>query len=130
MTELAVVVDEVRVLVRMNRTSCGPFAHVLLRFEPPGPDGGLELLSVVPEERLPGEFLPALREGLLAGLDGVAAGVLVTDGTYHEVDSSEFGYRIAGREAGLAALIGAGLVPRTEARRLRWTTWPGAPRRR
>lgn len=83
----------------------------MARFEPPGADGETELLSAVPEDRLPPEFLPSVRAGLLDGLNGVAAAVLLTDGTFHEVDSSEYGYAIAGREAGRAALIGAGLLP-------------------
>lgn len=57
----------------------------------------------------------ALRAGLLEGLRGVAAAVLLTDGTFHEVDSCERGYEIAGREAGRAALIGAGLLPPDQA---------------
>ncbi|MGW4230491.1 hypothetical protein ACWEF9_14590 [Streptomyces sp. NPDC004980] len=118
-------VPDVCVRVLMNIGSCGPYAHIVARFEPPGPDGGFELLSVVPKKRLPAEFLPALRSGLLEGLDGVAAAVLVTDGSFHEVDSSEYGYRIAGRQAARAALTAVGLLPPEEADGLRWATWPG-----
>jgi hypothetical protein len=127
MTDLPVPVSDVSVRVRRNIGACGPYAHVVANFEPPGPDGGLELTSAVPVERLPAEYLPALRAGLLEGLGGVAARVLITDGTFHQVDSSELGYRIAGHEAGRAALIGAGLLPLEEAATLRWTTWPGRP---
>ncbi|MET9295004.1 hypothetical protein [Streptomyces sp. NPDC003077] len=156
MIALPVPVPDVSVRVRLNIGACGPYAHIVASFEPPGPDsdpgggldsgldggldsglgsgadGGLELLNAVPPRRLPPEYLPALREGLLEGLDGVAAAVLLTDGTYHEVDSSELGYTIAGRQAGRAALIGAGLLPPEEADALRWATWPGRhrPRRR
>ncbi|MEU9112922.1 hypothetical protein AB0D04_14320 [Streptomyces sp. NPDC048483] len=125
MTGLPVPVPDVRVRVRMNVGSCGPYAHIDADFAPPGPDGGLELLNAVPAARLPPEYLPALRVGLLEGLDGVAAAVLLKDGHYHEVDSSEFGYRIAGQQAGRAARIGAGLLPPEEADTLRWVTWPG-----
>ncbi|MCT2593155.1 hypothetical protein LHJ74_25165 [Streptomyces sp. N2-109] len=124
MTGLPVPVPDVRVRVQYVG-ACGPYAHIVAQFEPPGPDGGLELLSAVPEARLPAEYLPALREGLLEGLGGVACAVLITDGTFHEVDSSEFGYKIAGKQAGRAALIGAGLLPPAEAGALRWATWPG-----
>ncbi|MFB7763698.1 hypothetical protein [Streptomyces xiamenensis] len=125
-TDLPVAVADVCVRVRKNIGACGPYAHVVVQFEPPG-QAGVELLSTVPQDRLPAEFLPALREGLLEGLAGVAAAVQVTDGTFHDVDSSERGYTIAGREAGRAALIGAGLLPLEEAGSLRWTTWPRMP---
>lgn len=55
----------------------------------------------------------------------MAAAVLLTGGTFHEVDSSEYGYRIAGQQAGRAALIGSGLLPAQGADALRWATWPG-----
>ncbi len=130
MKGLPLPVPDVCVRVLLNRGACGPYAHVVASFEPPGAGGGFELLSAVPERRLPAEYLPAVREGIVEGLDGVAAAVLVTDGTFHEVDSSELGYRIAGREAGRAALVGAGLLPPQEAEALRWASWPGRPRPR
>ncbi|MFI0915148.1 hypothetical protein [Streptomyces abikoensis] len=108
--------------------ACGPYAHIVADVEPPGPDGGLELLSLLPERRLPSEYLPWLKEGLWEGLGGVAAAVLVTDGSFHDVDSCELGYKIAGQQAGRAALIGAGLLPPEAAATLRWATWPGMPR--
>ncbi|MFD5063937.1 hypothetical protein [Streptomyces sp. NPDC058394] len=126
MTSLPVPVRDVCVRVKMNIGACGPYAHIVAHFEPPGPDGGLELHNVVPEAQLPTEYLPALRAGLQEGLGGVAATVLLTDGTHHPVDSSEYGYKIAGQQAARAALIGAGLLPPEEADTLRWATWPGA----
>ncbi|MBC2873593.1 MULTISPECIES: hypothetical protein [Streptomyces] len=123
-------VPGIRVCVRLNLGGCGPYAHIVADVEPPGPGGGLELLSAVPEELLPREHLPALRRGLLEGLGGVAAAVLVTDGHYHDADSSDLGYLIAGRQAGRAALVGAGLLPPGEAEALRWASWPGRPRPR
>ncbi|MET9646256.1 hypothetical protein [Streptomyces syringium] len=130
MTVLSVPVPGVCVRVKLNIGGCGPYAHIVADFEPPGPDGGLELLNAVPGERLPAEYLPALRAGLLEGLGGVMAAVLLTDGSFHEVDSCARGYEIAGHQAGRAALIGAGLLPREEAGTLRWATWPGRPRPR
>ncbi|MET9646221.1 hypothetical protein [Streptomyces syringium] len=57
---------------------------------------------------------------------------VTTDGTFHDVDSCERGCEIAGREAGRAALIGAGLLSPDQASTLRWVSWPGQsrPRRR
>ncbi|QTT75633.1 hypothetical protein J7W19_21625 [Streptomyces mobaraensis NBRC 13819 = DSM 40847] len=129
-TALPRAVPGIRVCVRLNLGGCGPYAHIVADVEPPGPGGGLELVSAVPEELLPREHLPALREGLLEGLDGVAAAVLVTGGHYHDVDSCDLGYLIAGRQAGRAALVGAGLLPPGEAETLRWASWPGRPRPR
>ncbi|MFF5131001.1 hypothetical protein ACFY41_29270 [Streptomyces syringium] len=130
MTGLPVPVPGVCVRVKLNIGGCGPYAHIVADFEPPGPGGGLELLNAVPGERLPAEYLPALRSGLLEGLGGVAAAVLLTGGSFHEVDSCARGYEIAGRQAGRAALIGAGLLPPEEADTLRWATWPDRPRPR
>ncbi|MFD9501322.1 hypothetical protein [Streptomyces sp. NPDC060035] len=109
----------------MSIGACGPYAHIVAHFEPPGSDAEFELISVAPERQLPAEYLPALRAGLLEGLDGVAAAVLITEGSFSEVDSSEYGYRIAGRQAGRAALIASGLLPPAEGDDLRWADWPG-----
>ncbi|MGW2028497.1 hypothetical protein [Streptomyces decoyicus] len=130
MAALPASVPNVAVRVLLNLGACGSYADILADFEPPGPAGNFELLNVVPKSHLPPEFLPALRAGLLEGLNGVSAAVLLTDGAYHEVDSSDYGYRIAGQEAGRAALIGAGLLPPCEAETLRWAHWPTKPRAR
>ncbi|MCX4819454.1 hypothetical protein OG883_05935 [Streptomyces sp. NBC_01142] len=127
MTGLPFPVREVR--VRYHRiSSCGPFAHFTVDFEPPAEDGGAEFLNTVPEELLPAECIGPLRAGIEAGLEGVAAAVLLTEGRFHETDSSEYGYRLAGRMAGRAALIGAGLLPAEEATRLPHVDRPGRPR--
>ncbi|MFG2532412.1 hypothetical protein [Streptomyces sp. NPDC048516] len=120
----------VSVCVVMNRGGCGPFARFVADFEPPGGEGGLELLSVVSEQRLPAEFLPAIREGLTQGLGEVSAAVLLTDGYFHETDSWASAYRIGAEQAGRAALIGAGLLPPEEVETLRWVRLPGCPRPR
>ncbi|ARF52843.1 hypothetical protein [Streptomyces gilvosporeus] len=130
MVGLPVPVPGVRVCVVMNRGGCGPFACFDADFEPPGGEGGLELLSAVPERQLPVEFLPAIREGLAQGLGDVSAAILLTDGYFHETDSWPSAYRIGAEQAGRAALIGAGLLPSEEAGSLRWVHWPGSPRLR
>ncbi|MEU7258476.1 hypothetical protein AB0B21_22040 [Streptomyces rimosus] len=66
----------------------------------PGAGGAMELLIAAPEDRLPLEFVPLVCARLLNGLNRVAAAVLLIDGPFHEVGSSEYGYAIAGREAG------------------------------
>ncbi|MEK2477389.1 hypothetical protein [Streptomyces noursei] len=130
MTVLPLPVRGVSVCVLMNRGGCGPFARFVADFEPPGSEGELELLSAVSEQRLPVEFLPAIREGLAQGLGGVSAAVLLTDGYFHETDSWASAYRIGAEQAGRAALIGAGLLPPEETEALRWVRWPGRPRPR
>ncbi|WP_424892238.1 hypothetical protein [Streptomyces sp. XH2] len=127
---LPIPVPDICVRVKLNVGACGPYAHIVADFEPPGPGGELELLSLLPESQLPSEYLPPLEEGLREGLDGVTAAVLITDGSFHDVDSCELGYKIAGQQAGRAALIGAALLPPEAAATLRWATWPGMPRRR
>ncbi|MER5930023.1 hypothetical protein [Streptomyces sp. NPDC002054] len=128
---LPAAVRGLTVRVQYNRGGCGPFALVTADLEPPGPGGGPELLSEVPEDRLPAEYLPALRAGLADGLCGVLARVRITDGRCHEVDSSELGYELAGRAAGLGALAATGLLPDAavgDSYALR-VTWPGRPAR-
>ncbi|MCX4781126.1 hypothetical protein [Streptomyces sp. NBC_01264] len=116
----------VRVLMQTN---CGPYAYIAADFEPPGPGGPTEVLNAVPaERRLPEVYAACVRAGIVRGLDGVAASVLLTDAHVHEVDASEYGYRLAGLEAGRAALVASGLLPPEEADSLRWADWPGRPR--
>uniref|UniRef100_A0AAU2JW60 Translation elongation factor EFG/EF2 domain-containing protein n=1 Tax=Streptomyces sp. NBC_00049 TaxID=2903617 RepID=A0AAU2JW60_9ACTN len=130
MTGLPVSVRGVSARVVMNKGGCGGYyAYLVADFEPPGPDGRTELVNLVPERRLPAEFLPAVRAGIELGLDGVAATVRLTDGGVHEVDAWDIGYRTAGAETARAALVAAGLRPAEEADALRWATWPGRPRR-
>ncbi|WP_405678483.1 hypothetical protein OG239_28945 [Streptomyces sp. NBC_00868] len=98
------------------QTGCGPYAYVVVDFEPPGPDGGQEFLYTVPDARLPHEFLPAVWEGIREGLGAVAATVLLTDGGFHEVDSRDYGYWLAGREAGEPPSRPRGSDPRRRTR--------------
>ncbi|MEU7063199.1 hypothetical protein [Streptomyces sp. NPDC046161] len=129
MTGLPVPVRGVSARVVMNKGGCGGYyAYLRADFEPPGPDGRTEVLNLVPEKRLPAQFLPAVRAGIELGLDGIAAAVLLTDGGVYEVDAWEIGYRTAGAEAARGALIAAGLRPAAEADALRWATWPGRRR--
>ncbi|WP_351223187.1 hypothetical protein [Streptomyces sp. NPDC002133] len=127
MAGLPVPVRDVRVRIQCVG-ACGPFARLTADFEPPGESGEPEFVNTVPEELLAAEYVPAIRAGLREGLDGVAARVRLTDGRHHEVDSSEYGFKTAGRMAARAALIGAGLLPPEEAEKLPKVTWPGKPK--
>ncbi|WP_405488740.1 hypothetical protein [Streptomyces sp. NBC_00096] len=110
------------------QTGRGPYAYVAADFEPPGRGGQTEVLNAVPDARLPARYVSCVRAGIVRGLDGVAASVLLTDAGFHETDSSEYGYRLAGLDAGRAALVACGLLPPEEADSLRWADWPGRPR--
>ncbi|WP_371617965.1 hypothetical protein [Streptomyces sp. NBC_00454] len=115
----------VRVAMQANR---GPYAYIAADFEPPGPEGRTEILSAVGASLLPEEYVSCVRLGIERGLEGVAAAVLLTDAGFHPADSSEYGYRLAGLEAGRAALVASGLLPPEEADSLRWAQWPGRGR--
>jgi elongation factor G len=94
----------------------GQFARVIIDLEPTGGDGGgYEFENKVTGGRIPREYIPsvdagcqeAAEFGVLAGFPMVDVKVRLTDGAYHEVDSSELAFKIAGsmafkKAAGLA----------------------------
>ena len=85
----------------------GQYGHVRLRIEPRERGAGFEFENELKGGAIPHEFVPAVEKGVKEALDrGVIAGypikdVLVTiyDGSYHEVDSSEAAFKIAGSMA-------------------------------
>ncbi|HLI55714.1 MAG TPA: elongation factor G, partial [Actinomycetota bacterium] len=85
----------------------GQFAHVVLDVEPLGPGGGFEFVSQIKGGAIPAEYIPAVDEGIqdamaggvLAGFPVVDLRVTLVDGSYHEVDSSEMAFKIAGSMA-------------------------------
>jgi elongation factor G len=89
----------------------GQFAHVVIDLEPTGPGGGYEFLNKIVGGKIPREYIPAVDQGIQEALDnGVLAGypmvdvrATLMDGTYHEVDSSEMAFKIAGSMALKAA---------------------------
>jgi elongation factor G len=82
----------------------GQYAHVLLRIEPREPGKGFEFLDEIKGGVVPREFIPAVRKGVEEALGGgVLAGYPIVDvavalyyGSYHDVDSSEMAFKIAG----------------------------------
>jgi elongation factor G len=82
----------------------GQYGHCLLRVEPKGRGEGFEFKSEIKGGAIPQEFIPAiekgvkekLENGILAGFPMVDIKVAVFDGSFHEVDSSEMAFKIAG----------------------------------
>jgi elongation factor G len=87
----------------------GQFAKVVLDLEPTGGDGdgGYEFIDAIRGGRVPREYIPAVDEGaqeamefgVLAGYPMVDVKVTLQDGQYHDVDSSELAFKIAGSMA-------------------------------
>ncbi|TXG95989.1 MAG: elongation factor G [Nevskiaceae bacterium] len=81
----------------------GQFGHVWLRIEPQEPGKGYEFVNEIVGGVIPKEFIPAVDKGLKEAIKtGVMAGypvvdikIALTDGSYHEVDSSEVAFKVA-----------------------------------
>lgn len=98
----------------------GQFGHVLLRIEPLEAGKGFEFVDEVKGGVIPREYIPAVEDGVTEALQGgILAGypvidirVALTYGSYHDVDSSEMAFKIAGsmcvkeacRKAGMSLL--------------------------
>lgn len=82
----------------------GQYGHVWLRLEPNEPGKGWEFVSEIVGGSIPKEYVPAVKKGIEEALDtGIRAGfpvvdikVAVFDGSYHDVDSNEMAFKIAG----------------------------------
>jgi len=82
----------------------GQFGHVYLRIEPQKPGTGYEFVNDIVGGAVPKEFIPAvdkgvqeqMRSGVLAGYPIEDVKVTLYDGSYHDVDSSEMAFKIAG----------------------------------
>ncbi|QWV92601.1 elongation factor G [Geomonas oryzisoli] len=82
----------------------GQFGHVWLEIEPQEAGKGYEFVDAIKGGVVPREYIPAVDKGIKESLDnGVMAGfpvvdvkVTLVDGSYHEVDSSEMAFKIAG----------------------------------
>ena len=82
----------------------GQFAHVYIDLEPTGVGGGYEFINKITGGDIPREYIPAvdhgiqeaMESGVLAGYPLVDVRATLVDGSYHEVDSSEMAFKIAG----------------------------------
>jgi elongation factor G len=96
----------------------GQYGHVVISAEPTGPGGGYEFVDKISGGVIPKEYIPsvdagiqeALTSGVLAGYPTVDVRVLLTYGSYHDVDSSEMAFKIAGSMAIKKALRAANPV--------------------
>ncbi|MGF1600129.1 MAG: elongation factor G [Acidimicrobiales bacterium] len=85
----------------------GQYAEVTIKMEPSGPGGGYEFVDNISGGRIPKEYIPsvshgiqeAMTTGVLAGYPTVDIRVTLLDGKYHDVDSSEMAFKIAGTMA-------------------------------
>jgi elongation factor G len=99
--------DDIEVRYVKQTGGKGQFAHVELDIEPMGPGGGYEFINKITGGRIPSEYIPAVDQGVQEAMaSGVMAGypvvdvrVTLVDGSYHQVDSSEMAFKIAGSMA-------------------------------
>ena len=84
----------------------GQYGHVVMTIEPGKPGDGFEFVNAITGGRIPQEYIPSVEKGIIQALEaGPFAGYPVvdmkatlTDGSYHDVDSSDFAFQIAGRQ--------------------------------
>jgi elongation factor G len=85
----------------------GQYGHVVLRLEPVDPDDEYEFVNEIVGGVVPREYIPAvdkgvqeqMKNGCLAGYPLLAMKVTLFDGSFHDVDSSEMAFKIAGSMA-------------------------------
>src|SRR5436309_2934114 len=85
----------------------GQYGHVVISLDPTGPGGGYEFVDKIAGGVIPKEYIPsvdagiqdALQSGVVAGYPMVDVRATLTYGSYHDVDSSEMAFKIAGSMA-------------------------------
>ncbi|AYY14748.1 elongation factor G [Actinobacteria bacterium YIM 96077] len=102
-------VENVEYTHKKQTGGSGQFGRVIIDVEPTGGDGdgGYEFVNNITGGRIPREYIPAVDEGCQEAMEfGVVAGyplvdvkVTLQDGAYHDVDSSELAFKIAGSMA-------------------------------
>ena len=97
-------VDKVEYTHKKQTGGSGQYARVIINLEPQEAGAGYEFVNGITGGRIPREYIPAVDEGIQEAMQfGVLAGypvedikVTLTDGAYHDVDSSELAFKIAG----------------------------------
>ena len=93
----------------------GQYAHVKIKLYPREPGEGFEFKNSIVGGAIPKEYIPSVQAGIeeamqagpLAGYNVVDVGVELYDGSYHEVDSSEMAFKVAGSKAFKEAVMKA-----------------------
>jgi elongation factor G len=96
----------------------GQYGHCLIRVEPLGRGEGFKFVNAIKGGSIPGEFIPSVEKGVIEAMEkGVLLGyplvdlqVTLYDGSYHDVDSSDIAFKIAGSMALQDGVKKAGLV--------------------
>ena len=100
-------VEKVEYTHKKQSGGSGQYARVIIDMEPAAPGEGYQFINAVTGGRIPREYIPAVDAGIKDAMQfGVLAGypvedvkVTLTDGAYHDVDSSELAFKIAGIQA-------------------------------
>jgi elongation factor G len=93
----------------------GQFGHVWIKLEPQQPGTGYEFENKIVGGVIPKDYIPAvdkgiqeqMQDGVLAGYPVVDIKITLYDGSYHDVDSSEMAFKIAGSMAFKAGCLAA-----------------------
>ena len=96
----------------------GQYAHVKIKLYPREPGEGFEFKNSITGGAIPKEYIPKVQDGIeeamqsgpLAGYNVVDVGVELYDGSYHEVDSSDMAFKVAGSKAFKEAVMQANPV--------------------
>ena len=97
-------VEKIEYTHKKQTGGSGQYARVIIDLEPQEAGAGYEFVNGVTGGRIPREYIPAVDEGIQEAMQfGILAGypvedikVTLTDGAYHDVDSSELAFKIAG----------------------------------
>jgi elongation factor G len=97
-------VEKVEYTHKKQSGGSGQYAKVILNLEPLEPGAGYEFVNAITGGRIPKEYIPAVDDGVQDAMQfGVLAGypvedvrITLVDGGYHDVDSSELAFKIAG----------------------------------
>ena len=100
-------VEKIEYTHKKQSGGSGQFGRVIIDLEPTAPGSGYEFVNAVTGGRIPKEYIPAVDAGIQDAMQfGVLAGypvedikVTLTDGAYHDVDSSELAFKLAGSMA-------------------------------